>query len=55
MTRDDWRRKHIAMHAPAPARVPTCHPERTHAARGLCSTCYKRWYKAQLRLESVAS
>lgn len=22
--------------------TPTCHPERQHAARGLCSTCYRR-------------
>lgn len=22
--------------------VPTCHPDRKHAARGLCSPCYHR-------------
>jgi hypothetical protein len=24
-----------------PARIPDCHPDRKHAARGLCRACYK--------------
>lgn len=23
-------------------RIPTCHPERPHKGRGLCSTCYNQ-------------
>lgn len=25
-----------------PSRIPTCHPERKHIAKGLCKTCYDR-------------
>lgn len=28
----------------ASSRVPNCHPERKHCARGLCKTCYDRAY-----------
>ncbi len=28
-------------------RVPTCHPEKTHAARGLCKACYYAAYQAE--------
>lgn len=26
---------------------PACHPDRRHAGRGMCPTCYKRWWRAQ--------
>jgi len=26
--------------------IPTCHPEKKHNARGLCSYCYKKWLYA---------
>lgn len=26
-----------------PRTIPTCHPERLHASRGLCEPCYKKW------------
>lgn len=29
------------------ARIPECHPNRPHASKGLCDTCYHRvWYQA---------
>lgn len=33
----------------APARIPACHPDRKHAAKGLCSNCYCRDYGANNR------
>lgn len=26
--------------------IASCHPERRHKAKGLCSTCYNQWHKA---------
>ena len=31
---------------PAPTdRIPTCHPDKPHYAKGLCATCYKNEWK----------
>lgn len=28
-----------------PKRIPDCHPEKKHAAFGMCKTCYSSWYQ----------
>ena len=33
-------------HPPRAKRAPTCHPEREHAARGLCEACYRQQWRA---------
>lgn len=30
-----------------PARVPVCHPDRKHMARGMCASCYDKWWLSQ--------
>jgi hypothetical protein len=32
-----------------PSRIPECHPERKHLARGLCKPCYDKWLTSQDR------
>lgn len=34
------------------SRVPDCHPERAHQARGMCDQCYQHWYERNRRKES---
>ena len=28
-------------------RIPECHPNRTHIARGMCASCYDKWWLSQ--------
>lgn len=33
-------------------KIPTCHPEKRYASKGLCTTCYNRPRKKQWRLDN---
>lgn len=40
------------------SRIPDCHPERKHDARGMCSSCYKQWRKnggEAVRIKRISS
>ena len=37
-----------------PPKQAACHPDRKHAGRGMCKSCYRRWYYEQHQTDLIA-